>query len=336
MINKNKIIFLDIDGVLSTGWGAKQPKELWFDNFGYPFDKKCVETLNSILSATDAQLVLSSDWRFMYSDLPVLKKLFDFNQVIQSPIAILDIGFKREEGIEKFVTDHAIDNFVILDDLNLTVFPERLVKIEPIQGLTSHYRNQIVEIFNMTHINEAKMVKLSKYLSLILRHNPQKIGISLEKDGWADVQELLTNMQKHGSEINIEILHQIVNSDKKQRYAFNELKTKIKANYGHSTQIELNYETLIPPEFLFHGTSYEKLESIKKYGILKQKRRFVHLSPDMENAAIVGKRHGTPIVLKIYALEMHLKGIKFYKSSGNIWLTDLVETCYFEPVNFTE
>lgn len=174
--------------------------------------------------------------------------------------------------------------------------------------------------------NGVKMsnIKLSKFISYILRHNPTSINIQLDENGYANVNELIAGIQKKGYNIDKEILEIIVNQDEKQRYAFNEDKTKIKANYGHSIDVKVDLEVVFPPVYLYHGTSKSNLDNILKEGIKKQNRKFVHLSIDEETALLVGKRHGEPVVLKIKAQEMAMDGVKFYKTNSNVWLTDYV------------
>jgi len=172
------------------------------------------------------------------------------------------------------------------------------------------------------------LTKVSKFLSLILRHNPEAIKLTLDKYGWAKTKDLLKQMNDHGTKISMEFLEEVVNTDNKQRYSFNENKTKIKANQGHSIKIELNLEPKAPPELLFHGTASKSLDSIFKNGLSKQNRHHVHLSLDEPTAVSVGARHGKPVVLTINSKLMHDSGYKFYQSENRIWLTDNI------PANF--
>lgn len=171
-------------------------------------------------------------------------------------------------------------------------------------------------------------IKLSKFVSYILRHNPASINIELDSRGYANVDALIEGIRKKGYDINKEILESIVQNDEKQRYAFNEDKSKINANYGHSIDVKLDLKTANPPEILYHGTSKDFVANILKEGIKKQNRQFVHLSTDEETALKVGKRHGAPVVLKIRAQDMVKDGIKLYKTDSNIWLTDYVHPKY--------
>jgi putative RNA 2'-phosphotransferase len=170
-----------------------------------------------------------------------------------------------------------------------------------------------------------RLKNISKFLSLILRHQPEAIGITLDEHGWADVSELISGMAKTHV-INKEILEEIVRTDEKQRYSFNEDKTKIRANQGHSIKVDVALEKVEPPEFLYHGTADRFKESIDREGLIPQSRLYVHLSPDVETAIAVGKRHGKPIVYKVIAGEMYRQGFEFYKSVNGVWLTGKVPT----------
>ena len=167
--------------------------------------------------------------------------------------------------------------------------------------------------------------KTSKFLSLILRHRPQEIGITLDQHGWAKVEELLK-----GAEISMEDLEEIVAADEKQRYSFNEDKTRIRANQGHSIPVDLELDEKEPPEFLYHGTIGKFLASIREQGLQKQKRQYVHLSKDVETAVKVGQRRGKPMVLQIAAGRMRTDGYVFYLSDNGVWLTKEVPASYIK------
>lgn len=169
---------------------------------------------------------------------------------------------------------------------------------------------------------------LSKFISLILRHNPQTIGIKLDNYGWANVNELINGINKSGKKINMEILKEIVLTDNKQRYSFNDDKTKIRANQGHSINVDVELQEIKPPEILYHGTATKYIESIKKNGLIGKTRLYVHLSKDKETAENVGKRHGKPIVLVINSNKMYNDGYKFYLSENKVWLCKNVPVSY--------
>ncbi|HGM3536419.1 TPA: RNA 2'-phosphotransferase [Clostridioides difficile] len=176
----------------------------------------------------------------------------------------------------------------------------------------------------------SKKDKLSIFISLILRHKPEIIGIKLDEYGYADVNELIEKINNAGRNINIEILEQIVKEDNKQRYSFNEDRSKIRANQGHSINIDVELKELEPPEYLYHGTATRFLDNIKNEGIIKQSRLYVHLSRDIDTAIKVGKRHGTPVILKINTGKMYENGYKFYLSENNVWLCEYIPFKYVE------
>ncbi|HCI2563749.1 TPA: RNA 2'-phosphotransferase [Clostridioides difficile] len=179
----------------------------------------------------------------------------------------------------------------------------------------------------------SKKDKLSIFISLILRHKPETIGIKLDDYGYADVNELIEKINNTGRNINIEILEQIVKEDNKQRYSFNDDRSKIRANQGHSINVNVELRELEPPKCLYHGTATRFLENIKKEGIIRQSRLYVHLSNDIDTAVKVGKRHGVPVVLKINTGKMYENGYKFYLSENNIWLCKYIPFEYVEKIS---
>ena len=152
-----------------------------------------------------------------------------------------------------------------------------------------------------------------------MRHAPESIGLQLDENGWAPVEELLEKFS-----LKIEDLQYVVENNSKKRFAFNEDQSEIRANQGHSISINLGLEQLTPPDILYHGTAIRNLESIKEKGILKQKRHHVHLSIETSTAKEVGSRYGKPIVLEIDAKSMTEQGHVFFKSENGVWLTDKV------------
>lgn len=183
---------------------------------------------------------------------------------------------------------------------------------------------------NSSNKNSGKYDKISKFASLVLRHNPGVIGITLDKHGWADVTALIAGMNKAGSQINMEILEEIVRTDKKGRYSFNNDKTKIRANQGHSINVDVELKEKEPPEVLYHGTAASFLTSIWEEGLKPMGRLYVHLSSDARTAETVGRRHGKPVVLKVHSGKMYRDGIKFYLSENNVWLVKNVESRYLK------
>ena len=172
----------------------------------------------------------------------------------------------------------------------------------------------------------------SKFISLILRHKPDVIGITLDEHGWANVDELIAGVSKTHP-LNMSMLEQIVAEDEKQRYSFNEDKTLIRANQGHSIPVDVELEEKEPPEILFHGTGEKYVDSISREGLIPKSRLYVHLSADEETAVKVGQRHGKPVVFKVKSGEMHRDGFKFYCSVNGVWLTKKVPVVYLERIN---
>ncbi len=173
-------------------------------------------------------------------------------------------------------------------------------------------------------------VKIGKQLSYILRHHPESAGITLDSDGYADTAEIISALSKNFDGFNFRSLERIVVENDKQRYSFNKDKTKIRANQGHSLKnVNINFKTCEPPAVLYHGTGLRFMDSIRKEGIKKMSRQYVHLSPDEDTAVKVGKRHGKPFVIKIDAAAMFHVGYIFYLSENGVWLTDYVPVKYF-------
>ena len=178
-----------------------------------------------------------------------------------------------------------------------------------------------------------KLDKLSVFISLVLRHKPEAAGITLDEHGWANVEELLRGINETGRKINMEILENIVATDNKQRYSFNEDKTLIRANQGHSIPVDVGLKEQNPPEILYHGTATRFLNSILNDGLRPMSRLYVHLSKDIETAWKVGKRHGDPVILKINSRDKYKDRYKFYLSENGVWLTEKVDVKYFEVMN---
>lgn len=169
----------------------------------------------------------------------------------------------------------------------------------------------------------------SRYISLILRHKPETIGITLDEHGWADVHQLIEGISR-SQKFNMEMLEEIVRTDNKQRYFFNEDKTLIRANQGHSVPVDVELEKVEPPEFLWHGTGKKYEESIDKMGLIPKSRLYVHLSGDIETAVTVGSRHGQPVVYKVLSGQMAKDGYEFYRSVNGVWLTKTVPVEYLD------
>jgi ribonuclease Z len=170
------------------------------------------------------------------------------------------------------------------------------------------------------------LTRTSKFLSQILRHRPEKIGLTLDANGWAEVSELLEKSAASGTPISPELLRQVVENNDKQRYSFSPDGRRIRANQGHSISIDLGLKAQAPPEILYHGTAEPSLAAIRKSGLLPMRRQHVHLSREVETAQKVGGRHGKAVVLEVLAGEMHRRGHTFFCSDNGVWLTEGVPT----------
>jgi putative RNA 2'-phosphotransferase len=172
------------------------------------------------------------------------------------------------------------------------------------------------------------LVATSKFLSLVLRHRPDVIGIALDAEGWVFVEDLLAACAQHGRAITREQLDAVVRTNDKQRFAFSADGSRIRANQGHSLPVDWGLVPVEPPELLYHGTVPRFLESIRRDGLTKGNRHHVHRSPDMQTATKVGQRRGRPIVLVIEAGRMFRDGHNFYRSENGVWLRDAVPPAY--------
>ena len=177
-----------------------------------------------------------------------------------------------------------------------------------------------------------KLDKLSVFISLVLRHKPDAAGINLDEHGWANVEELIDGINNTGRKIDLKILEEIVRTDNKQRYSFNEDKTLIRANQGHSIPVDVELKEQEPPELLYHGTADRFIKAIMTEGLKPMSRLYVHLSKDIETANKVGKRHGNPVILKVHSGQMYQAGIKFFLSENGVWLTENVDVKYMEKM----
>lgn len=179
-------------------------------------------------------------------------------------------------------------------------------------------------------ISEKENKRISKFLSFVLRHQPEFIGLELDSNGWADVNELLNKMNSNGFQVTNEMLDHIVATNNKKRFAFDESKLKIRASQGHSIEVELGLKETTPPAFLYHGTSEKSVESILASGIEKRDRQHVHLSGDTVTAKSVGGRRGKPKIFIVAAAQMKEDGFVFYLSENNVWLIDNVPARYLK------
>jgi len=200
--------------------------------------------------------------------------------------------------------------------------------IGPHTGAVIRLETQRVKKRRERDVMNRKDVKRSKFLSKVLRHHPESIGIRLDANGWVNVEVLLEACRKHGVPLDRETLERIVRTNDKKRFSFSEDGQRIRANQGHSVSVDLNLEPVEPPAKLYHGTARHFLPSILRSGLLKGARHHVHLSGDPDTARKVGKRHGEPVILYVLAGKMHQDGYCFYRSANGVWLTDHVPVRY--------
>ncbi|WP_315788162.1 RNA 2'-phosphotransferase [Fischerella sp. JS2] len=179
-------------------------------------------------------------------------------------------------------------------------------------------------------MNNSRLIKISKYLSKHLRHQPERIGLKLAPGGWVAVDELLAACQKNQFPITRAELNEVVANNDKKRFSFDSTGAFIRANQGHSTDVDLQLEPVSPPDVLYHGTGHESVDSILQTGLNKMLRHHVHLSADIVTAKTVGARHGKPVVLIVDAAAMYEAGYIFYCSDNGVWLVDHVPPEYLQ------
>ncbi|AHM60337.1 phosphotransferase KptA/Tpt1 [Flammeovirgaceae bacterium 311] len=174
--------------------------------------------------------------------------------------------------------------------------------------------------------------RISKFLSLVLRHKPQALGVSLDAQGWALVEELLFKMQQKGMPVDLLKLQEVVATNDKQRFAFSADGSRIRASQGHSLPVELGLQPLEPPAVLYHGTATQYMTSILQEGLQAKSRQYVHLSADRVTARMVGQRHGKAVLLIIKAASMHNSGYTFFQAANGVWLTAHVPPLFLEII----
>jgi putative RNA 2'-phosphotransferase len=174
------------------------------------------------------------------------------------------------------------------------------------------------------------MKNISKFLSLLLRHQPEKLQLDMDSEGWVLIHQLLDKLNDSGNTLSREELQEIVDTNDKKRFVISKDSLKIRASQGHTIDIDLKLKSQDPPHFLYHGTSEDSVKSILKEGLKPQSRNHVHLSSDIETATKVGMRKGKVKILKILAKKMNFDGYKFYISENGVWLADFVPSKYIE------
>lgn len=171
-------------------------------------------------------------------------------------------------------------------------------------------------------MSNKQLTETSKFLSFVLRHEPQSIGLPLDTEGWASIDALIAAAAKHERTLDRALIEQVVNTSEKKRFALSPDGLSIRAVQGHSTDsVAISFEEKVPPVVLYHGTATRFLESIRAQGLLPGARQYVHLSEDVRTATSVGQRYGKPVVLTIAAGAMHAQGSKFFQAQNGVWLT---------------
>ena len=180
-------------------------------------------------------------------------------------------------------------------------------------------------------MDDKRLVRCSKYLARHLRHQPERLGLTLQPGGWVEVSDLLAALDAHSFRLSREELEEVVERNDKRRFSFSDDRRRVRANQGHSVDIDLALDPASPPETLFHGTSTARLAAVMGEGLKRMARHHVHLSIDVETAQRVGARHGKPVVVEIAAGRMHSAGFTFFVTDNGVWLTAEVPREYLRP-----
>jgi putative RNA 2'-phosphotransferase len=186
---------------------------------------------------------------------------------------------------------------------------------------------------NGKRMDGKRNIRISKYLAKHLRHEPERIGIELDAQGWVGVEELLGAAAAHGFPFSREELEEVVATNDKRRYVIDEDGGRVRANQGHSVTVDLDLPVMEPPAWLYHGTVGRFLDAIRSEGLRPMNRHAVHLSPDRETATRVGARRGRPVVLPVDAGAMHRDGHTFRMSENGVWLVDAVPPGYLRSIS---
>jgi putative RNA 2'-phosphotransferase len=177
-------------------------------------------------------------------------------------------------------------------------------------------------------VDDARIVRISRFLSRHLRHKPQRLGLELEPGGWVAVADLLAACARHGMSLSRDELAEVVARNDKRRFSFDESGERIRASQGHSVAVDLHLTPVAPPATLYHGTSRAMVDAILREGLRKMRRHHVHLTEDIPTAIRVGRRHGQPVVFVVAAGSMYHDDLRFFRSENGVWLTDAVAPRY--------
>lgn len=175
-----------------------------------------------------------------------------------------------------------------------------------------------------------RLIQISKFLSYVLRHDPGALNLTVDPGGWVDLNTLLRRAREDGRTLNRTKIRQVIEASEKERFTLTDDGTKIRANYGHSIDVDLALSPTRPPDHLYHGTARHALSSIRNEGLRPQSRQYVHLSTTREEAVSVGQRHGLPVVLPIDAPALHEAGYTLYHSADSVWLTRHVPPSFIQ------
>lgn len=248
-----------------------------------------------------------------------------------------------QQIIVKVVSIHVFDSFAKLYEtlpLGKCGYAPDEVKTASAEDMNEYYSFEEQKEYGVVGIEFAiegkknsDLIRISRFLSLVLRHKPEVAEITLDSNGWAKVDELLVGVSKKYP-IDMDLLERIVKTDDKQRYSFNESRTMIRANQGHSVDVDVALEKTIPPQFLWHGTAEKYVPSIDAHGLIPKTRLYVHLSADIDTARMVGNRHGKAVVYRVDALKMKEDGIDFYRSANQVWLVKSVPREYLLKTDY--
>ena len=178
-------------------------------------------------------------------------------------------------------------------------------------------------------------IKISKFLSYVLRHKPESIGLELDKNGWASIDRLVRCTNASGQNLSRKVIEEVVQANDKKRFSVSDDGMRIRASQGHSVDIDLGLKPEPPPKYLYHGTATRFLDSILTSGLNSRERQYVHLSSDVKTAVRVGQRHGKPVILVINAGKMNADGYSFFLSDNGVWLTEHVPLEYLETTDKT-
>jgi putative RNA 2'-phosphotransferase len=181
-------------------------------------------------------------------------------------------------------------------------------------------------------MTDERIVKVSRYLSKHLRHQPERIGLTLETGGWVRVDDLLAACARNQMRVTREELAEVVEKNDKKRFSLDDAGERIRASQGHSVEVDLELVPVTPPDVLYHGTGHPAVETIRRDGLKKMNRHHVHLSGDTETATRVGARHGRPVVFTVDAKAMHAAGHTFYRSDNGVYLTDEVPSDFLDEI----